>query len=387
MKGTHLVVPDTQPPVPLPFLGFLGQTQTTVMALKVTRNNGFEKEDRVAAKLLKYKNKDDVTRTRLEVQNLRSLSHNHIVAFVGTYASGRDLGLLMFPVAAWDLETFLKSPNVHDRERRNMIRPWFRCLARVTRYLHKLTSPFKHRDIKPANILIDQSGAVFLTDFGISKRYPNAAEMVTQGDTNYTLEWASPQRLRNINQGEESDIFSLGCVFLHMATVLLGYTLAELEDYLIEQSSLPTRSSGGHLNAARPVQTPARFRFGEEYEVAISWARKMKLEKSHSSDPNLESYQSHLAEHLIDVIVDMIQESSKSVSEMLNAVRLEKARSNSIPPGASGTNEGADAKDSSYSEPVMRLLPLIDLEQVATKFDKICEGRCKSCDEQVGYGT
>ena len=366
MNGTHLVIPDTQPEVPLACLGYLGKTDTTVMALKVTRDNGFEAEDTVAAKLLKYKRDEDITKTRIEVQNLRSLSHNHIVAFVGTYANERDLGLLMFPVAAWDLESFLKSPNV--RRKLEMIRPWFRCLARVTKYLHTLKFPFKHRDIKPANILIDKVGAVFLTDFGISKQYESAAEMVTHDDTRLTIEWASPQRLKRIDQGEESDVFSLGCVFLHMATVLLGYRLDDLEEYLKDRRSLSTGISAGYMNPPRQTQPQGRFRFGEEYESAIGWANKMKIDVSKKTDPNLKDYQRHLAKYGIDVIVDMIRESAKAIP---NGVLSEPSVTNESIAGPSAA-------------PPMKSPRKIDLEEVATEFDKICLGRCRSCDEQVG---
>ncbi|HEU0049316.1 MAG TPA: protein kinase family protein, partial [Nitrososphaera sp.] len=137
-----------------------------VYAAKTKKIHGFE--DTVANKVVRYSTETEKIAARTEVDNLRKLDHNHIVKFLGYYVKGQVLGIVMFPVAAYDLDTFLETADV-DIE---LMRPWFSCLTRALQYLHNPEKPFKHRDIKPANILIDRYGSVFLTDFGISRQYP-----------------------------------------------------------------------------------------------------------------------------------------------------------------------------------------------------------------------
>ena len=217
---------------PLKHVGELGsreKAKARVWASEVTEHkHGFT--DTVADKIVKYNTDEEKRRARDEVENLRKLCHNHIVAFLGYYTKGRHLGILMFPVAAWDLEQFLDSPGIERR--REMMRPWFSCLARALLFLHTRKKPVKHRDVKPANILIDINGAVFLTDFGIAKEYASHQAAVTRGDGRYTIEYASPQMVKQDDQGLESDIFCLGCVFLEMATVILGTELEEMYMYI-----------------------------------------------------------------------------------------------------------------------------------------------------------
>src|SRR6202040_2867361 len=101
----------------------------------------------------------------------------------------------------------------------------FGCLSSAVRYLHT-SRKIKHKDIKPENILVDRYGSVLLADFGISKQYED--DTLTEGTTPFTDKYAPPEVVDQDKRGLSSDIFSLGCVFLEMATVTLGESLENL---------------------------------------------------------------------------------------------------------------------------------------------------------------
>lgn len=78
----------------------------------------------------------------------------------------------------------------------------------------------KHKDLKPDNLII-KSGSVLIADFGISKDLIDEATTATknlapQGTPIY---WA-PEVNSGGRRGRSVDIFSLGCIFLEIATVL-----------------------------------------------------------------------------------------------------------------------------------------------------------------------
>jgi len=73
-----------------------------------------------------------------------------------------------------------------------------------------------HRDIKPANLIVDPSGKLWITDFGLA-RLNDVAGMTFTGDFVGTLRYISPERLeggRDISQ--QVDVYSLGVTLYEM---------------------------------------------------------------------------------------------------------------------------------------------------------------------------
>lgn len=82
-------------------------------------------------------------------------------------------------------------------------------------YLHKIKHQV-HRDIKPDNVLVDTSGAVKLSDFGITKDLG-----VTIGICNTfvgTVIYMSPERINGKKYSYSSDVWSLGLMLIELAT-------------------------------------------------------------------------------------------------------------------------------------------------------------------------
>jgi ABC-type branched-subunit amino acid transport system substrate-binding protein/DNA-binding beta-propeller fold protein YncE len=67
-----------------------------------------------------------------------------------------------------------------------------------------------HRDVKPGNVLIDRSGHVYLTDFGITKQA--GADSTETGSVVGTLDYLAPEQIRGEPVDARTDSYALACV-------------------------------------------------------------------------------------------------------------------------------------------------------------------------------
>lgn len=76
-----------------------------------------------------------------------------------------------------------------------------------------------HRDIKPGNIMLTQSGAVKVMDFGIARAIADANSQMTQTNTVVgTAQYLSPEQARGEVVDARSDLYSTGCLLYEMLT-------------------------------------------------------------------------------------------------------------------------------------------------------------------------
>lgn len=101
-----------------------------------------------------------------ELKSLKALSHRHVVQLVGSYTHPTHLGLIMSPVADYDLHQYLITEAVDPDQRKRTLRGFFGCLVTALAYIH--SERVRHKDIKPSNILV-KDGQILLADFGTSR--------------------------------------------------------------------------------------------------------------------------------------------------------------------------------------------------------------------------
>ncbi|KAF7550936.1 hypothetical protein G7Z17_g5380 [Cylindrodendrum hubeiense] len=160
-----------------------------------------------------------------ELQALKAISHRHVVKLVGSYTDSTALGLIMRPVANTDLHQYLNSADVDSDLRKKSLRGFFGCLVTALAYVHKKN--IRHKDIKPNNVLV-KDGRILLADFGTS-RICLDGHLTTNGESKEgTPRYWGPEVMEGSDRNTASDIWSLGCVFLEMATILFGHTHNEM---------------------------------------------------------------------------------------------------------------------------------------------------------------
>jgi serine/threonine protein kinase/WD40 repeat protein len=82
-----------------------------------------------------------------------------------------------------------------------------------------------HRDIKPSNLLLDDSGNVWVTDFGLAKA-DDQQDLTHTGDIIGTLRYLAPERFNG--QGDlRSDVYSLGLTLYEMLVLRAAFDEAD----------------------------------------------------------------------------------------------------------------------------------------------------------------
>lgn len=203
------------------------------VSIKLLGSGGFSTVDevlhkatnlRISRKTLKNRQQSAVEELEKEVAVLQKLRHPHIIRFLGAYAIGEKLSILLSPVADTTLAIWLD--RCHHNQPAGLadtVNTMFGCLTSSVRYLHEQRPVIKHMDIKPQNILVLQSSSkvphVVLSDFGISS--------VDQASTNHqsqplTRRYCAPEVPSGAARERAADIWSLGCVFLEMLMAASG---------------------------------------------------------------------------------------------------------------------------------------------------------------------
>ncbi|KAI1452816.1 kinase-like domain-containing protein [Annulohypoxylon moriforme] len=173
------------------------------------------------------KKNDRMKQLAAEIKILERINHRHIVQFVGSYTDPEYVSLIMSPVAEMNLATYLKGA---DQSKKSELRTFFGCLCTAVQFLHE--EGVRHKDIKPENILVHR-GTVFLTDFGLSFDFADQGRSTTEGPVNGRTARYAPREVYDFKpRNTRSDIWSLGVVFLEMATILKGKSIKEMDKFL-----------------------------------------------------------------------------------------------------------------------------------------------------------
>jgi eukaryotic-like serine/threonine-protein kinase len=80
-----------------------------------------------------------------------------------------------------------------------------------------------HRDVKPQNVLLDESGAAKVTDFGIARSRDPGEALTETGTLLGTSDYIAPEQARGLRADERSDQYSLGVLLYELLTGEVPY--------------------------------------------------------------------------------------------------------------------------------------------------------------------
>jgi len=157
----------------------------------------------------------------------------NIISFYGAFFTEGNVKILLEFMNIGSLDKILR-----DIKKKKFSPPCIpeSILSKITkqillglRYLHKEKHQI-HRDIKPANILMNSSGVVKLTDFGISRSLEN--NQIYSKTFVGSRSYMSPERITGKKYSYSSDIWSVGLVIYELATGKEPY--GEGDDFLTQ---------------------------------------------------------------------------------------------------------------------------------------------------------
>ena len=212
-----------------------------------------------------------VERLRREARIVAALNHPNIVTgydlgeeggyhyFVMEFVEGRSLRALL---AEWGI--------FPEEQVRNVAMQVALALD------HAFQKSVIHRDIKPGNILIDEAGAVKVTDMGLAKG-PADLTLTRDGSTVGTPQYISPEQAKNPQEVDiRSDLYSLGATLYHMATgqpPFQGVSMAEVIAQVLHETPIsprvinPELSEGMSLVIRKLLSKSPRLRYQTPREL------------------------------------------------------------------------------------------------------------------------
>ncbi|MFC1493810.1 protein kinase [Thermodesulfobacteriota bacterium] len=232
-----------------------------------------------------------------------------------------------------------------------------------------------HWDIKPANIMINSSGIVKITDFGISRMaqeaLSEAIDDVKKDNITGTFSYMSPQHIKEPSKVDRrNDIFSIGCVLYELLTgqkafkgdnyFTVAYKVANQEPVSILdiRSELPEILEG-IVKKAITKEPDKRYQTGMEFAYDLKVASR-HLNPAKSEMP---------AEDVIDYVCNtpFFSEFSRDhVKEILSASSIMR-----VSEGSTVVSEG-DIDDTLF----VILSGSVDVIKNNTKIDTIDQGEC-----------
>ncbi|WP_405491076.1 protein kinase domain-containing protein [Streptomyces sp. NBC_00096] len=252
----------------------------------------------VAVKLLRPDLAEDpVSKARFtrEAQSVAGLNHHAVVA---VYDSGEDrVGPNVVPYIVMEL---VEGRTIRDLLISAEAPGPDQALIIVSGVLEALAYSHQHgivhRDIKPANVIITDTGAVKVMDFGIARALHGAQSTMTQtGMVMGTPQYLSPEQALGKAVDHRSDLYATGCLLYELLALRPPFTgetplsvvYQHVQDAPIPPSQLPEghqipQELDGLVMRSLAKDPDDRFQSAEEMRGLVQYS----LQMLHDQGPN-----------------------------------------------------------------------------------------------------
>jgi serine/threonine-protein kinase len=225
---------------------------------------------KLAVKVLHRRFAEDpgfVERFRREAQAAAGLQHPNIVSVYDRGAYDGTYYIAMECVEGRSLKQLIRQESPLDPVRSIDITIQ---ILKAARFAHR--HGVIHRDLKPHNVLVDDTGHVKVTDFGIARA--GASDMTETGSIMGTAQYLSPEQAQGHAVSAASDLYSVGVVLYEMVTGHVPFDAeAAVTIALKHVSEVP--AAPRRFNAAIP----------RELEQVVMWAlNKNPTDRPHDAD-------------------------------------------------------------------------------------------------------
>ena len=175
---------------------------------------------KVAIKVLRGDLANDdkfIRRFQREALSASSLSHPNIVEMYDVGEDGGNYYIVMEYVEGRTLKQLLKKRGTLT------ISEVVDIMLQLTDGIsHAHASYIIHRDLKPQNIMIEENGAIKITDFGIAMAM-NASQLTQTNSVMGSVHYLPPEQASGKGSTIKSDIYSMGILFYELLTGSLPF--------------------------------------------------------------------------------------------------------------------------------------------------------------------
>ncbi|OAY81412.1 CBL-interacting protein kinase 23 [Ananas comosus] len=197
----------------------LGRTlgEGTFAKVKFARN--VETEENVAIKIL---DKEKILRHKMiaqikrEISTMKLIRHPNVIRMYEVMASKTKIYIVLELVTGGELFDKIAS---RGRLKEDEARKYFQQLINAVDYCH--SRGVCHRDLKPENLLLDNSGHLKVSDFGLSALPQQVREDGLLHTTCGTPNYVAPEVIKNKGyDGAKADLWSCGVILF---VLMAGY--------------------------------------------------------------------------------------------------------------------------------------------------------------------
>ena len=212
---------------------------------------------KVALKLLHRRFAEDpgfVERFRREAQAAAGLQHPNIVGVYDRGAYDGTYYIAMEYLPGRSLKQLIRQEAPVDPLRAIEITIQ---VLKAARFAHR--HGVIHRDLKPHNVIIDDSGHVKVTDFGIARA--GASDMTETGSIMGTAQYLSPEQAQGHAVSAGSDLYSVGVLLYELLTGQVPFDAEAAVTIALK-----------HVSEAPPPPTTVNPQVPPELEHVVMWA-------------------------------------------------------------------------------------------------------------------